>query len=180
MQHTLKKCNQTGGFIIEVLVAMVIFSIGIVGLLNMQSFANKAAAEATYRSEAAMLVNDYINRMWVADRRDATAFIGNHTPGGAAYQDWTWRGSDPTAAYSYTNPAPGSVFYLLPNSTDYPPEINVTGHGSQGGICTSDCSFLISVQVYWLAPSDKKPINGNNPNKEAYNTFQTTAHIGGQ
>jgi type IV pilus assembly protein PilV len=175
--------KQAGGFIIEVLVAIVIFSVGVVGLMNMQSYANKTAAEAVYRSEAAMLVNDYINKMAATDRTDATAFISNFVPGGVAYQEWTWRGNPNISAnVSYSNPAKGTVFQLLPSTKDKPPEITIREIAPQSAQCISipaDCapSFHISVEVHWLAPSDKKENDNNNEN--AYNTFKTTAHIGG-
>jgi type IV pilus modification protein PilV len=185
MQHIPNRTKLKGGFIIEVLVAMVIFSVGIIGLLNMQSFANKAAADASYRSEAAMLVNDYINKMRAADRSNSTAFISDLVPGGAAYQDWSWRGSDPDSSYSFSNPAPGTVHFVLPNSADFPPEVEIIEHAPQSNQCIanpSDCTtrgYHVKIHVYWLAPSDKKSNNGNNPSKDAYNTFKTTAHIGG-
>lgn len=178
--NLLKIHHQAGGFIIEVLVAMVIFSVGIVGLINMQSYANKTAAEASYRGEATMLVNDYINKMWAADRSNSTAFISNFTAGGVAYQDWTWRGSAPDANTSSSNPTKGSVFYLLPNAKDKAPEVTILELAPQSPQCIinpTSCprSYHVTVQVFWLAPSDKR----ENNNTISFNTFKTTAHIGG-
>jgi type IV pilus assembly protein PilV len=59
--------SQAGVMLIEALVGILIFSIGILALIGMQGAAMRNTNDAKYRSEAAFLVNEIIGRMWVED-----------------------------------------------------------------------------------------------------------------
>lgn len=59
--------KQGGIILIEVLVAVLIFSIGILGIIGMQAASVTAVSDAKYRSEAAMVADQIIARMWVGD-----------------------------------------------------------------------------------------------------------------
>lgn len=82
---------QAGAILLEALVAILIFSVGILAVVGMQATAVKAAAEAKYRSEASLLATDLIGQMWVSDRTGATMktnFQGGEGTDGAAYTVW--------------------------------------------------------------------------------------------
>ena len=66
------KCpdNQRGATLIEVLVAMLILSVGLLGLAGMQMTALQSNQSAYYRSQATVLAYDVIDRMR-ANRADA-------------------------------------------------------------------------------------------------------------
>lgn len=55
---------QSGVMLIEALLGILIFSIGILALLGMQSVAIRATIDAKYRSEAGFLANEIIGVMW--------------------------------------------------------------------------------------------------------------------
>lgn len=57
--------SQSGVMLIEALVGILIFSIGILALIGMQGAAMKNTTDAKYRSEAAFLATEIIGRMWV-------------------------------------------------------------------------------------------------------------------
>ena len=69
--------NQSGVMLLEVLVGILIFSIGILALLGMQATAMRATIDAKYRSEAAFFANEIIGTMWV----DRTNLALYQTPG---------------------------------------------------------------------------------------------------
>lgn len=69
--------NQSGVMLLEVLVALLIFAIGILGLVGMQAISIKLTADSKYRAEAAMYADQLINQMWADDRTNA-ALIGNY------------------------------------------------------------------------------------------------------
>ena len=50
--------------LIEALLAILIFSIGILAVVGMQSVAIKSVTDSKYRSEAAFLANELIAQMW--------------------------------------------------------------------------------------------------------------------
>lgn len=56
---------QQGVMLLEALIGILIFSIGILALLGMQATAMRATIDAKYRSEAAFLANEIIGAMWV-------------------------------------------------------------------------------------------------------------------
>lgn len=73
--------SQAGVMLIEALVGILIFSIGILALIGMQGRAIKATADARYHSEAAFLATEVIGRMWIDianlgsyDKDSATAY----------------------------------------------------------------------------------------------------------
>ena len=57
--------SQNGVILIEALIGILIFSIGILALIGMQAAAMKNTTDAKYRSEAAFLANQIIGQMWV-------------------------------------------------------------------------------------------------------------------
>ena len=57
--------SQAGVMLIEALIGILIFSIGILALIGMQAAAIKNTTDARYRSEAAFLANRIIGEMWV-------------------------------------------------------------------------------------------------------------------
>jgi type IV pilus assembly protein PilV len=63
MRDTAK--SQSGVVLIEALLGVLIFSIGILALVGMQASAVRNTTDARYRSEAAFLANKIIGRMWV-------------------------------------------------------------------------------------------------------------------
>ena len=64
--------GQSGVILIEALVAILIFSVGILALVGLQATAIKQSTDARYRTEAAALANELIAEMWVSDRTTAT------------------------------------------------------------------------------------------------------------
>jgi type IV pilus assembly protein PilV len=82
--------GQRGSFLIEALLGIVIFSIGILGLVSLQVSAMKQSADAGYRSEAALFANELIGTMWAGDRTPLTMQT-NYQPGGAGYTAWSAR-----------------------------------------------------------------------------------------
>jgi type IV pilus assembly protein PilV len=57
--------TQAGVMLIEALIGILIFSIGILALIGMQATAIKNTTDARYRSEASYLASQVIGKMWV-------------------------------------------------------------------------------------------------------------------
>lgn len=64
------KRNQSGFMLVEVLVAILLFSIGLMGLITMQIAATQNATIAEYRSVAASLSNELVTQMWLKKTAD--------------------------------------------------------------------------------------------------------------
>jgi type IV pilus assembly protein PilV len=56
--------RQQGLMMIEVLIGILIFSIGILAMLGMQTMAMRATIDAKYRAEAGFLANEILGVMW--------------------------------------------------------------------------------------------------------------------
>lgn len=67
-----------GVVLIEALVGIMIFSIGVLGLVGLQAAMVKAQTQANFRAEAAQLAQDLIGRMWV----DTANVAGYHDAAG--------------------------------------------------------------------------------------------------
>lgn len=66
--------RQEGVFLIEALLGILIFSLGILALIGMQATAISAQTDARYRTEASALAEKMINTIWVnVDRTSATS-----------------------------------------------------------------------------------------------------------
>jgi type IV pilus assembly protein PilV len=57
--------RQSGVALLEALVGILIFSIGILALMGLQAQSIRNTVEAKYRNEAAYLTNQIIGQMWV-------------------------------------------------------------------------------------------------------------------
>ena len=70
--------RQRGVMLLEALMGILIFSIGILALVAMQAQAFRASAEAKYRSDASYLANTIVGRMWT-DRTNLAAYKHRET-----------------------------------------------------------------------------------------------------
>lgn len=84
--------EQQGATLIEALVAIVIFSIGVLALAGLYATSVKLGADAKLRGEAAYLANQIIGHMWV-DR----AHFGDYALNGSATLDATCSGFTATS-----------------------------------------------------------------------------------
>lgn len=81
------KKTQSGVALLEALVGILIFSIGILALMGLQAQSIRNTVEAKYRNEAAYLANQIIGQMWV-DRANLAAY---DTGAGANPNMTAWR-----------------------------------------------------------------------------------------
>jgi type IV pilus assembly protein PilV len=111
------KSPQRGIALLEVLVSVLLFSLGILGLIGLQARAIGLSGEAEDRSRASMLANDIVSEVWlrrqialpnsvvdewkarVADAPGAglPEGVGSYVPGsGGTYADITIKWKTPT------------------------------------------------------------------------------------
>lgn len=68
------KSAQQGSILLEALIAFLIFSMGILGVIGLQATAINNTLDARYRSDAAFLANQIIAQMWT-DSKANTAIV---------------------------------------------------------------------------------------------------------
>ena len=79
-RHT--RARSRGFTLVEVLVAILVFSLGVLGLVRLQATAVKMSSDARHRAEATWLADQLLARMLISDPATASAFA--HRAGAGA------------------------------------------------------------------------------------------------
>lgn len=74
--------QQTGAYLLEALIGMLIFSIGVLGIVGLQATSLRTTSDSALRAEAVFAANKLIGQMWADDQSTLQV---NYTSGGAAY-----------------------------------------------------------------------------------------------
>ena len=78
--------TQSGAFLLEALVGVLIFAFGILGLVGLQAQAIRNTNDLQYRGEAIQIANAAMGRMWTMDRTQIkTSYEGDKGTGGEGY-----------------------------------------------------------------------------------------------
>jgi type IV pilus assembly protein PilV len=86
--HRPRRRSVQGVALIEALVGVLIFSIGILGLVGLQASMTRAQGSAKFRADAAYLSSDLLGQMW-ADRTNRALYNQPGTcTGHSRCQDW--------------------------------------------------------------------------------------------
>lgn len=137
--------HQSGAMLLEALIAILIFSLGILGVVGMQAAAVNASRDSKFRSEAGLLVNELVGEMRTGERVGTvlqTNFQGdgdqadatNVLTDGPAYTAWATR-----------------VGSFLPGTVDNPPQVTVATLGEVGPPRTSS---EVNIVVRWRTPNE--------------------------
>ncbi len=113
--------------LIEALIGLLIFMLGILALIGMQGVAMQYTIDARHRSEASFLANQIIGTMWV-DRANLSSYDTSLGGGNSARAAWI-----------------SSVQATLPGATD----------GNAPVIAISDRQATVTVS--WQRPGDSAP-----------------------
>ena len=114
---------QRGVMLLEALISILIFSLGILALIGLQARAIAAVSDSSYRSQASFLADQIIGQMWV-DRANLADYS---MPAGNAPALTAWL---------------AQVNSKLPGTQANPPQITVNAATGQ-----------VTVIVYWQAPN---------------------------
>jgi len=81
MRQSSPKSSQAGIALIEAMVAIFIFSIGILAVIGMQAVAVRTASDAKYRADAAFLADQVIGQMWSDQGGSGQGNLANYATG---------------------------------------------------------------------------------------------------
>jgi type IV pilus assembly protein PilV len=123
--------RQRGMMLIEALIALLIFSIGILGIIGLQASAVQQSTDARNRAEAAYLADQLMGRMWVDNRSVANLQAKYQSCGSSCPGYWAWYGTVKATL-------PG----VADNIADTQPQVSVDGAG------------IVTVSLFWRATSD--------------------------
>jgi len=152
--------RQSGMALLEALIGILIFSIGILALVAMQAASINAAADAQYRVEAVNAANQILGHMWMSVDRtspataQASLLAFEHQTTGAPNEcNFTGAAGPSPAVTAWTNllntgKADGSgTKPLLPGSSAEMQQIDID----------TGVSNRVTITVCWRAPGDTAP-----------------------
>lgn len=138
--------------LLEVLAALLIFALGILGLVGLQTNAVKQAGDAKYRADAALLADDIVSQMQVADRSYTALNTAFNSTDGTAYGAWKAR---------VLAGLPGAANYAQTVTlTEVPPLPALLGVASgastvvTGTAADLTSSTQVTITLRWLPPSE--------------------------
>ncbi len=143
--------TQAGVMLLEALIAILVFSVGILAIVGMQATAIQDQGEAKYRTQAAFLANRVIAQMWGFIGTDPNQVQAKLTPfayGGS--------GAPPAVIADWVS----SVQTTLPGA----------GAGGFPPIITVNANNSVVVTVRWRAARDRS-------NNAQPHTYQTIAYL---
>ena len=139
--------TQGGLVLIDGLLAIVLFAVGILGMVALQATAVSASSDAGYRSEAAMAADQVLAQMWSADPATLAAdFNGQDGVGGTKYTAWARGISLPGVSAGANQPsiavdAANLVTVTVQWSTPWQP---AAGHGTAA---PSPHTYVVVTQI---------------------------------
>lgn len=129
--------QQRGSVMLESLIAILIFSLGILSLVALLGASVRDTTSAKYRSEASYLANQVIGQMWTGDKSNAALVANYGTAGGQPYQDWK-----------------DKVIQTLPGIIDADADADPPAPGANLPSITVDADNTVTVTVFWQAPGE--------------------------
>jgi type IV pilus assembly protein PilV len=125
--------GQEGMMLLEALISILIFSIGVLGIIGVQALAMQQSGDARYRASAAQLADQLLGTMWVDNKTVAnlqaqycnTSCVNSTYPG---YTTWA-----------------NTVSATLPG---------VSLNGATKPTVNVDPTGIVTISLFWRSPSD--------------------------
>ncbi len=135
------KRTQSGVMLLEALIGILIFSIGILAMVGLQSLSIKNQADAKYRADASYFANQILGQMW-ADRTNLATYAHNPTPAVSVAAPPTCAPNAAASANANVTAWTGRLAASLPGAASTLQQI-IIGAGNQ-----------VTVVVCWKAPQE--------------------------
>ena len=105
---TLASAPQRGFMLLEALLALLIFSLGVLSLVGLQANSIASASDAKYRTDASFLADELVGQMW-ADRANLANYNGNPPAAWLAQVQATLPGASVDIAINMTDVQAGGL-----------------------------------------------------------------------
>lgn len=146
IMHSAKRAGQRGSMLLEGLIAILLFSVGILALMGLQAVAIRTTGDAKYRAEAAFLANQIIGQMFVDDPATLAGYAHNATTGvGNCQFSGTASANANVTAWLGDAATLGTVRGSLPGATSALQQIIVGANN------------LVTVTICWKGPQEATP-----------------------
>lgn len=135
---------QKGSLLIETLVSLLLFSIGIVSIVSMQAASVSYAGDAKYRSDAAFFAEQIVGMMW-ADQRSNLMSYAHNASGSVCAFSGTASSNIAVANWIGSSDTPGTIASALPGTINAYHQIKI------------DTGNKVKVVICWKTPKDASP-----------------------
>jgi type IV pilus assembly protein PilV len=122
--------RQTGSYLLEALVAILIFAFGVLGLIGLMGSSLRVTNDARYRAEASNIAGAMVAEMWTMNVTQMDADFG---AGGAKLAAWQAKAES-----------------LLPSAAVHPIAVDLPKSG------LSPQSRTVTVTVFWQMPGESE------------------------
>lgn len=156
MKSVTMKSKQQGLMLLEVLIGLLIFSMGILGVIGLQAATISGTMDAKYRSDAAFLASQILAQMWADQGTNQVNLANYHCPTGCL----STSSNANVANWVKQIEGAAGVRAWLPGVTDAngnAPTINVAAVTINGVVVNNE--KLVTVTVNWQAPQGKRMVH---------------------
>lgn len=141
---------QAGIVLLEALIAIVLFGVGVIGLLGLQANSIKESTNAKFRSDASLLADQLVGKMWVSNHDYAALQAAYASPSGTEYVKWVGTAGAPGPAMANL-PHKAAGTGASPSAGTPKPTVVITE--VPGGVGTNvPTTSLVTITMYWQAP----------------------------
>lgn len=140
MKHSTQHAyRQQGIMLLEALISILIFSIGILAIIGLQANSIKLANDSKYRADANLLANQIIGEMWLSQSSVASAVFATsfQSPNGASYVAWA-----------------SKVASAIPTTGVSAPTVSI----AQSSLAITGGSPVVTstatIDIYWTVPGE--------------------------
>ena len=151
--QTAMRHRQSGAYLLEALVGILIFSLGVLGIVGLQAASLRSTSDSALRAEAVFAANQYISQMWTADESQLDVY--SSAVKGQPYQDFAAELKAAQGGAWYQDPAVVFDAIAAPSST----------------------SRVVSISIKWKMCSDPSNPACNTQDVDVHN-YTTSAVIG--
>lgn len=156
--------HHRGASLIEVLVAILVVSVGILSMIAMQANATKLTKTSEHRAMAALLVADLADRM----RANRPGFDANQYSLVTAYPS-SGTVTPPTKLETCNTPSAecSANDLAAKDMNDWQRTVAFSLPGGLGRVTTRDANGGVDVWLAWVDPNDRGENNANNDARSA-------------
>jgi type IV pilus assembly protein PilV len=80
--------RQSGAYLLEALIGILIFGLGILGIVGLQAASLRTTADSSLRAEAVLAANQLIGQMWTDDQSNLAMSQYSNAIAGQPYKDF--------------------------------------------------------------------------------------------
>ena len=151
MKANLNRASQQqGSVLLEALIAFLIFSMGILGVIGMQATAINNTLDARYRTDAAFLANQILAQMW-------TDSVVTTNPAG--FDSNSNYGCNPCTTTNGNANTQAWVTQIQGTNTQLPFLPGVSDTANQPSIVIDQVTNKVTISLFWQSPQNQAVVH---------------------